>query len=430
MRDADFVSDVRILWRSMGGTTDSKQGADLLERAATALPNGVYGHVTRQLLWPGAPQFVERADGSRFWDVDGNEYVDLMCSWGPILLGHRHPEVEEAVDRQHARVDCGNGPTECMVELAERMISIVDHAEWSVFAKNGSDATTLCLTLARAHTGRAGILIADGAYHGALPWCNPEPLGSVPSDRAHFSYYTYNDLESVARAAESHRGDLAGIIVSPFRHDAGLDQEDVDPDFARGLREICDRTGALLILDDVRAGFRVAFGSSWEPIGVRPDLSAWGKAIGNGYPLAAVLGTEEIREAAAKVFMTGSFWFTGDAMAAALATLGVLERDSVIAQMKNWGDRFHSRLAGAADRYGLEVNITGPSTMPYLSFPGDDERKLNDLFAGTCADAGLYIHPRHNWFVSAALDDDDLELAANAVDLGMKAIAERGVESR
>jgi len=236
----------------------------LRERASRALPGGVYGHVSSSLLWPGAPQFVSRAEGSRIWDVDGREYVDLMCSWGPILLGHRHPAVEEAVERQHRLVDCGNGPSPVMVNLAERLIATVGHADWALFAKNGGDATTLCLTLARAHTGRATILVAEGAYHGALPWCNPERLGTVPGDRAHLAYYRFNDLESVRAAVRAHPGDLAGVIVSPFRHDAGFDQELPDPVFARGLRELCDETGALLILDDVRAGFRVALGSSWE----------------------------------------------------------------------------------------------------------------------------------------------------------------------
>lgn len=409
----------------VGNARTGPRDQALRERAARALPDGVYGHVSADLLWPSAPQFVGHAEGSRFWDVDGNEYVDLMCSWGPILLGHRHPAVEAAVEEQHRQVDCGNGPSPVMVELAERLTGIVDHAAWAIFAKNGSDATTLCLTLARAHTQRSTILVAEGAYHGALPWCNPNPLGAVGGDRAHLAYYRYNDLESVAAAAARHEGDLAGIIVSPFRHDAGFDQELPDPVFARGLRELCDRSGALLILDDVRAGFRIAFGSSWEPLGIEPDLSAWSKGIANGYPLAAVLGGDAVRAAAAAVFATGSFWFAADAMAAANATLSVLEAGGVEA-MQSWGRRFWDGIEDRARSRDLGINLTGHVTMPYLSFPGDVDHRLGDVFSAACASHGLYLHPRHNWFVSTALGEHDLHLALTAVGAGFDAVLESG----
>jgi glutamate-1-semialdehyde 2,1-aminomutase len=405
------------------GSTLGPLDRALRERAARALPRGIYGHVGAELLWPGAPQFVERAEGSRFWDVDGREYIDLMCSWGPILLGHRHPAVEEAVARQHRQVDCGNGPSAVIVELAERLVGTVAHADWVLLAKNGSDATTLSLTLARAHTGRATILVAAGAYHGALPWCNPNPLGTVAGDRAHLAYYRYNDLESVRHAAGAHRDDLAAVIVSPFRHDAGFDQELPEPGFAAGLRELCDETGALLILDDVRAGFRLAHGSSWEPLGIEPDLSAWSKGIANGYPLAAVLGRDSVRPAARDVFATGSFWFAADAMAAALATLTVLEEEAGVEAMHEWGGRFWAGIETAARKNDLAVNLTGPVTMPYLTFPGDDDRRRGDRFAAACAAAGLYVHPRHNWFVSTALGEVELERALAAVGAGFAAVA-------
>jgi glutamate-1-semialdehyde 2,1-aminomutase len=408
------------LLRATSGPVDRA----LRERGSTALPHGVYGHVAAELLWPGAPQFVSRAAGSRFWDVDGHEYVDLMCSWGPVLLGHRHPFVEDAVQRQHARVDCGNGPAPVMVELAERLVGVVDHAAWAMFAKNGGDATTLCLTIARAHTERATILVADGAYHGALPWCAPSERGIVAGDRAHLARYRYNDLESVCDAARAHAGDLAGVVVSPFRHDAGFDQELPDPAFARGLRELCDHTGALLILDDVRCGLRIAFGSSWEPLGVAPDLSAWSKGIANGYPLAAVLGAEHVREAARSVYATGSFWFAADAMAASLATIDVLEREGGVEAMRRWGQRLWDGIEAQARERDLAINLTGHVTMPYLTFPGDVDYERGELFAAICAREGLYVHPRHNWFVSTALTDEDLERALAATAHAFDAVAQ------
>lgn len=405
---------------SVGGA----QTRALHHRASAVIPGGVYGHVSAELLWPGAPQFWASGDGSRVRDVDGRDYIDLMCSWGPIVLGHRHPGVEDAVQRQHARIDCGNGPGEVMVELAERMVGVIDHADWCMFAKNGSDATTLCLTQAREATGKSTILVASGAYHGALPWCNPIEAGVVPGDRAHLAYYRYNDLESVYRAADAHRGDLAGIIVSPFKHDAGFDQELPDPTFARGLRELCDRTGALLILDDVRCGLRLAYGSSWEPLGVRPDLSAWGKAIANGYALAAVVGGDHVRGAAKSVFATGSYWFSSDAMAASLATLEILEETSGLATMKARGRQLWDGIQAQAAERSLDVNLTGPVTMPYLTFADDERHERGEIFCAAAAEAGLFVHPRHNWFLSAGHTEHDMAEALAATAHAFDRVAE------
>src|SRR5580700_9014684 len=241
--------------------------ADLRRRARAVIPGGMYGHQSAGPLPPEYPQFMRAGRGARIWDVDGNEYIDLMCSYGPVVLGHQHPAVEEAAGAQADLADCQNGPGAVMVELAELLVRTVEHADWAMLAKNGTDATTTCVTIARAQTGRERILVAKGAYHGAAPWCTPRPAGVTTADRVNIGYYTFNDLSSVRAAAESGP-ELAAIVVSPFKHDAGFVQELVDPAFARGLRELCYRTGAALILDDVRCGFRLQLGSSWEPVGV------------------------------------------------------------------------------------------------------------------------------------------------------------------
>jgi len=257
--------------------------AELRRRAAAVIPGGMYGHQSVAALPAEYPQFMARGEGARLWDVDGNEYVDLLCAYGPVVLGHRHPAVEDAVRAQMALGDCQNGPGAAMVLLAEELVRTVSHAHWAMFQKNGTDATTLACTIARAGTGRRKVLVAEGAYHGAAPWCTPRLAGVTPEDRANVIRYRYNDLASVTAAAEEAGEDLAAVLVTPFRHDAGLDQELPDVCFARGLRELCDATGAALVLDEVRCGFRLHLGGSWEPLGVEPDLFAWSKAIANGY---------------------------------------------------------------------------------------------------------------------------------------------------
>jgi len=394
----------------------------LRRRAAAVIPGGMYGHQAAGPLPPEYPQFLRAGLGARVWDVDGNEYVDLMCSYGPVVLGHRHPAVERAVQAQAELGDCQNGPGPVMVELAELLVGTVRHADWAMFAKNGTDATTMCCTIARARTGRRRILVARGAYHGAAPWCTPRPAGVTREDRANLGYYTYNDLTSVQDAAAEAGDDLAGIVVSPFRHDAGYDQELVDPSFARGLRELCTQAGAALILDDVRCGFRLHLGSSWEPIGVHPDLSAWSKAIANGYPLAAVLGSAPFRDAAASIFVTGSFWFSAVAMAAAVATIGALREENAIEAMAARGTELREGITAQAAGRDLDICYTGPASMPYLSFAGDRNHELASVFAAAAVRAGAYLHPRHNWFVSAAMTGDDIARALEATDQAFAAV--------
>jgi glutamate-1-semialdehyde 2,1-aminomutase len=410
----------------MTTTATGQTGLELDERAAKALPRGVAGHFSPQVNWPGSPHFIARAEGSRVWDVDGNEYIDMMCAWGPIVIGYLNPEVEEAVARQHSQVDCGPGAAPVMVDLAEKLVPMIDGGAWALFAKNGADVTTLSVTLSRAHTGKSTVLIANGAYHGALPWCNPDVQGTLPGDRQSFKYFDFNDLDSVRAAIAGHEDDLAAVIVSPYRQPPGFDQEAPTREFATGLRELCDQYGALLIHDEVRTGMRLELGTAWRQFGVAPDMSAWGKAIANGYALAALVGKEEVREAAAKVFATGSFWWTGDAMAAGLATLEIMERDDSLAAMNAWGTSFQQGIVAAAEARGIEVAVTGPPTMPYARFlADDDDRGLADIFTAACGKHGLYLHPRHNWFVSAAMDGRDLDQALTAVEAGVDAVASK-----
>ncbi|MGC9960922.1 MAG: aminotransferase class III-fold pyridoxal phosphate-dependent enzyme [Acidimicrobiales bacterium] len=403
--------------------------AALRQRARHVIPGGMYGHLSANNLSEEYPQFYARSDGSRIWDVDGNEYVDLMCSFGPVILGHRHPAVEAAVSAQLAKGDTQAGPAPCMVELAELLVERVSHADWAMFAKNGSDANTICLMIARAATGRNKVLAARGAYHGSAPWSTPVVKGVTPEDRASVHYYTFNDLASVEAAAAAAAGDVAAIIVSPFKHDAGFDQELVDPAFARGLRALCDRIGAPLVLDEVRAGFRLNHGGSWETLGVEPDLSAWSKAIANGYALAAVLGGAGLAEAASSIFVTGSFWYQAAPMAAALATIAALREQDAVASMLQRGIRLREGLEEQARSAGVAICQTGPPQMPNVRFVGDESFERSGLFSGTCAAGGVIVHPRHNWFVSAALTDEDVDDALATTEVAFAAVREQFGES-
>jgi glutamate-1-semialdehyde 2,1-aminomutase len=398
---------------------------ELRRRAASVIPGGMYGHMTVGALPDAHPQFYERAEGSRVWDVDGNEYVDFMCSFGPIILGYQHPKVEAAAAAQRAKGDTLPGPSESIVELAELLVERVAHAEWSMFAKNGTDATTVSLMVARAHTARSKVLAAAGAYHGSAPWATFRMEGTTPGDRANVHYYEFNDTASVERAIEQAGAqDIAAIIVSPFKHHAGFDQEMVDPAFARRLRELCDELGAALVMDEVRSGFRLNHGGSWEPLGVDPDLSAWSKGIANGYPIAAILGKAPYAEAASRIFVTGSFWFQAVPMAAAIATINALQDEDAVGTMERIGTRLRDGFDQLAREVGVPICQTGPVQMPNLSFPGDQEFAKAFVFSAAMHEQGVIVHPRHNWFLSAAHSDADVDRFLEAAEIGLRAVLE------
>lgn len=394
----------------------------LRERAARVVPSGMWGHLHAARLPDGYPQFFGRAQGGRIWDVDGRDYVDLMCSWGPIVLGHHDPAVDEAAARQAALGDCLNGPAPVMVELAERLVARVPHADWAMFQKNGTDATTACVMIARAGTGRRTILIARGSYHGAAPWCTPVPAGTTEADRAHQIRLVYNDITSLHEAAERAGDDLAAVIVTGFRHDNVVDQELPDPAFARAVRAVCDARDAALIVDDVRAGFRLHRGGSWETVGVRADLAAWSKAIANGHALAAVTGNDRWRDAAARVFITGSFWCAAVPMAAAVATLDRMDACELILHIERLGLRLRDGLAELAAAHGVGLRQSGPVQMPLFLFDGDTDFTIGSTFCRAALRAGAFLHPRHNMFLCAAHTEADIDQVLEAAEAGFRAI--------
>ncbi len=404
-------------------TAERKRDAALSTRASTVIPGGMYGHLSRSTMPPSYPQFFASGEGTHLWDVDGNRYLDLMCAWGPMILGYRHPAVEAAYKAQLQSGDCLNGPGPAMVELAELLVDTVAHADWAMFAKNGNDATTLCLTIARAATGRSKVLKARHAYHGAAPWCSPSLVGVTAADRANIVEFDVNDLADAERAAGEAGADVAAIISTPYKHDGFVDQVDVDPTYARGLRALADRLGAALVLDDVRCGFRYDTAGSWEPVGVRPDLSAFSKAIANGHPLAAVTGTDALRQAASSVFATGSFWFAAAPMAAAIATLTELRDGPGLKNMHESGQQLRDGLAEQAARYGCTVHQTGPVQMPFLRFEGDLDFEIINRWCTETIQHGLYVHPWHNWFMSAAHTAGDIEEALAVTDRAFEVVA-------
>jgi len=398
---------------------------ELLKRARAVVPGGMPAHQNpAMLVRDQSPCFIERASGCRFWDVDGNEYIDYMCAYGPMILGYNHPAVEEAAREQAALGDCFNLPGPVWVDLAERMVGLIAGADWVTFGKNGSDACNHAVRVARAFTGRSKIVMGAASYHGIGSWCTPNTSGITSDERADVLTFDYNDAQTLTALLDQHQGQVAAVIVTPFKHEFAHDQEMPTPAFLEALQAGTSLDGPLLIIDDVRAGFRLHMAGSGEYIGLRPHLSCFSKAMGNGYPISACCGVSQLKDAAAGVFFTGSFFSGGVALAASLATLDEMERTSALEKTFHAGQKLKDGMGAQAKALGLSISYTGPVTIPFMTFSDDPEFNKAKTFCAAAYQEGAFFHPYHNWFVSAAHTDADVEETLAITEKAFKAVKE------
>ena len=334
----------------------------LFRRAAKVIPRGIYGTRGPWLVMPGSyPLFAARGRGAHYWDADGNEYIDYLCGFGASILGYADPVVDAAA-RAAEQVGFGfNHPTATMVELAEFLTARIAGMDWALFGKNGSDATTFALQVARQHTGRRTVLKAAGAYHGSYPWATPGSAGLIAEDSAHVYDFTWNDHADLEAIVASHRHDLAALIVTPYHHPLFDDSEFSEGQFLQRLCALAHRHGALVISDDVRVGFRASLDGSHRAFDFDPDLTCYSKAIANGYPIAACLGRRPLLSAASSVFATGTFWMQQGPMAAAMACVERLREIDGVALMRERGRALIEGLQQVAVRHGERLHVSGPA---------------------------------------------------------------------
>lgn len=394
------------------------------------LPGGVDSPVR---AFEPYPFFIEQGEGSRIRDVDGNEYVDYCLAYGPLILGHRPPEVVEAVRDQLKRGILFGIPSELELELAEKITKHVPCAEMVRFVNSGTEATASVVRLARAYTNREKVLIFDGCYHGAhdqflFGKTGPKSLGIPHVIRRNTLVATFNDLANVEKIAR--KNELAAIMVEPVIGNLGC----VPPaeGFLRGLREICDERGVLLIFDEVITGFRLALGGAQEVFNVIPDLTTLGKIIGGGFPIGAFVGRKEIMKLIAPVgdvYQAGTFCGHPITMAAGSATIKTLERKKTI----NRANNFASKVADVLRReFRLPVNRI--SSMFQVFFTQGEIRSADDVrkcdkaafmrFHRVLLKNGIFAAPSQFecWFTSAAHSKNDLTVTKEAIACAAKAV--------
>ena len=382
-------------------------------RALNVIPSGIYGHQgpTEGCYIPQTsfPLFSSRAEGTRFWDLDDNEYIDYMCGYGPNVLGYADPDVDAAAAKQARLEDVVTIPSAIMVDFAELLVDTVASADWAFFAKNGGDATTLAVLTARAATRRKKIVFINGFYHGVAPWSQKlDYPGVLEEEVANNLYVDFNDLPALERLFSEHRGSIAGLIAQPYMHGNFTDNTLPEAGYWQAVRALCDAHGVVLIVDDVRAGFRLDLAGSDHYFGFRADLICFCKALANGYNVSALCGRESLKDTVSSLSYTGSYWMSAVPFAAGIATLTKLKQLDAPAQFQTLGTELTTGLTTAAAENGFTLIASGAPALFYLRIADDDSLMLHQEWVAECVRRGVFFTSHHNHFLNTALTRGDI----------------------
>ena len=366
--------------------------------------------------WARYPRYVDRCSGAHVWDVDGNRYVDYLLGYGPVILGHAHPEVNRVAMAELERGHCFAplwSPRQ--VELTERLCELVPGAESALLLKTGSDATSAAVRLARIATGRERVV--RWGYNGWHDWSVPQSPGVPPASRA--DEFDLEDLEGLSRILAIDPP-VACVVTMPFEY------QESPSGRLDAIRTAAHSHGALLVLDEMRSGFRLSLGGAQEHLNVQADLATFSKGLANGYAISAVTGSAEIMGGLAVTKISSTFFANPADMAAALATLRILEDSDALERIWSTGTNLMVGLRQIVAEFGVPAEVVGYPPMPFLRFTSTDihqaERERIAFFTETTRQ-GVLLHPDHQWFVSAAHTEADLDETLATCRVAMAAAA-------
>jgi glutamate-1-semialdehyde 2,1-aminomutase len=399
-------------------------------RALKVIPSGIYGHQgpAEGCFVPvtAFPFFSQRAKGTYFWDVDGNRFIDYMCAYGPNVLGYNDEDVDAAAAKQRAISDCVTAPSPVMIDFAELLVDTVASADWAFFAKNGGDTTTLAVLTARAHTHRKKIVFFKGYYHGVAPWTQKiDYPGIIEEDVANCLYVPWNDYDALAQTFEDNKGQIAAIISQPYMHGNFLDNQLPAEGFWAKVRKLCDDTGTVLIVDDVRAGFRLDLAGSDHFFGFKADLICFCKALANGYNVSALCGRDFLKNTVSGLTYTGSYWLSAVPFAAGIACISKMRRLDLPALLYKKGCALRDGLVAAAKKHGYELTVSGAPALFYLRLSDPEDKSpgaatpslmLHQRWIAEMVRRGVYLTNHHNHFLNYALGDEDIKYTLEAAE--------------
>ncbi len=422
-----------------------ERSSELFKEAKKYIPGGVNSPVRAFKSVGREPLFIKKGQGSHIFDVDGNEFIDYVCSWGPLILGHAHPQVLAAVQEVLQKGTSFGAPTELEVEIAKQVVKAVPSFDEVRMVSSGTEAVMSALRLARGYTGRSKILKFDGCYHGhsdsmlVAAGSGVATLGipgspGVPESVAGETIIVdYNDLETVERLIEERHEEIACVMVEPIAGNMGVVPP--KPGFLEGLRKVTKEYGVLLIFDEVITGFRVAYGGAQELYGVTPDLTCLGKIIGGGFPVGAFGGKKEIMEYLAPVgpvYQAGTLSGNPVAMAAGLATLKILANGDIYKKLEQKSAKLFNGLEKAAQEAGIGVCInkvgsmgtmffTNAQVVDYKTAKTSDTDKYGKYFRNML-ERGVYLAPSQfeACFISLAHSSEDIEKTIDSARSSLK----------
>jgi glutamate-1-semialdehyde 2,1-aminomutase len=414
-------------------TTSYQKSEELLARALKTIPLGTQTFSKSKTQFPHgvSPYYIKRASGSRVWDADDREYIDFINALAAVTLGYNDPDVTEAVKAQLELGTIFSLPHEIEIQVAEKIIELVPCAEMVRFGKNGSDATSAAVRIARAYTKRDRIVVCG--YHGWHDWyigSTARHLGVPLAVRNLTNVFSYNNIESLNSLFETFPDQIAAVILEPMNVSEPL------PGFLQEVKELSKRNGALLIFDETITGFRFSLGGAQQVFGVTPDLATLGKGLANGYPLSAVVGRADIMRIVEDIFYSATFGGETLSLAAALATMTKLQKSSILDEMAVRGSRLKLGIQERIDRFSLDffLSVSGHPSWTFLTFRDSEPYNswqiktlfLQEIFARNILSLGT-----HN--LSYAHSDQDIETLLTVYDqvfpLLRDAIVERKLES-
>ena len=415
------------------------QSTQLFSRAQQRIPGGVNSPVRAFKSVNMTPLFITRAQGSKLYDADGNEFIDFVGSWGPMILGHAHTEVIRKLEETLLKGTSFGAPTEGEILLAEMICEAVPSVEMLRLVNSGSEAAMAVLRVARGYTGRDKIIKFEGCYHGsvdpllvqagsgAMTLGIPDSPGVPASFVEHTLQAKFNDLDSVIKLVEENSSKIAAVIIEPVAGNMGM----IPPEhgFLQGLRDLCDREGILLIFDEVMTGFRVDYGGAQALFGVLPDMSIFGKIIGGGLPVGAYGGRQDIMlqvAPAGPVYQAGTLSGNPLAVAAGLSTLEILRKENPYPELGQKTSWLSGEFQSAAESAGVPLQTQAMGGMFGFFFSEIPVRNYQDAlnsdverftrFFRSMLNQGIYLAPSafESLFVSTAHSEKDLELTARA----------------